>query len=71
MKKNKIPPGLYCYSFLEWNKITGAMITKNCPYFGVRDGFAYCEYMKMGNDPYLDDQVKICGIDDEPEGGWN
>jgi hypothetical protein len=66
-----VPFGVYCYTIREIvsDKIYGVIVkTNKCPYYMyTSDGYSKCLYMCIDSfeDCLLDDQVKICGINEE------
>ena len=77
--KFRIPHGDYCYKIKKVvpDSTYGYKIkTKNCPYYGYvkkwegKEGFhkiAHCKYLNEIDYILLDDQCKICGINNETE----
>lgn len=66
-----IPHGPYCYASIAPMDENGRMkISGMCPYWERRgEQNAYCAYLREEDDLMLWDQVKICGVNDEAEGG--
>jgi hypothetical protein len=63
---DEIPNGCYCYTIIE---IKGMILkTKLCPYYTYLDeGFCKCSLtgITSEDDFLLDDQIKICGENEE------
>lgn len=70
-KVNEIPYGDYCYIIKEIVKDENhgvVLRTKLCPYYvHLSEGNSKCLYMNVDSeeDFLLDDQVKICGMNEE------
>lgn len=70
---NDIPCGNYCYTIVEvisYNKYSVRMKTKLCPYYVYLDeGKSKCLLMNVSSDDdfLIDDQVKICGVNEEDQ----
>ena len=67
MNEGDIPHGPYCYKFLY---VIPGMIgyrVSLCPYWKEENGVGFCEYLNDREDICIDDQVKICGINEEYE----
>jgi len=68
-----VPEGMYCYRTLGVlpPPLIGIRI-EVCRYWEHHDNYnapyAYCRLLKIGDDPLLDDQCKICGIKDDEIG---
>ena len=63
--ENIIPDGHYCYKI---NLVVGGVIYTNvCPYYYYGHGYKRgCLYTgEYGNNILLNDQVKICGVNNE------
>jgi len=66
--KFRVPSGMYCYTIKKIvpDETYGFIIKTNpCPYYDGSGYRANCKLLKQG-DFLLDDQCKICGINDEP-----
>lgn len=59
----EIPKGIYCYEIIsisDWK-----IETKVCPYFTREHNNAFCLLTKKSDAILLNDQCKICGINED------
>lgn len=52
----RIPPGDGCYGCPYWEELSPVTIPGGVP-------TSRCHYLGLDNDPLVNDQVKVCGVD--------